>query len=79
MMEGMELPNQEKNNRTHGEKGTYKYFGMLKADTIKHADIKKKKLKEYPKRTRKLLKTEQNNRNLIKGINTLAVSIQDYS
>ena len=31
---GMELPNQDK-IRTLGENGTYKYLGILEADTIK--------------------------------------------
>ena len=31
---GMELPNQDK-IRTHREKKTYKYLGILEADTIK--------------------------------------------
>ena len=39
MMEGMELPNQEK-IRTFGEKETYKYFGILEADTIKQGEMK---------------------------------------
>ena len=33
MMEGVELPNQE--IRTLGEEETYKYSGILKADTVK--------------------------------------------
>ena len=43
--EGIELPNLEK-IRTLGEKETYKYLGILEADTIKHAEIKEKKLKK---------------------------------
>ena len=34
LTDGMELPNEEK-IRTLGEKGTYKYLGILEADTIK--------------------------------------------
>ena len=41
MMDGMELSNQEK-IRTLDEKETCKYFGMLKADTNKQAEMKKK-------------------------------------
>ena len=70
MMEGLELPNQEK-IKTLGEKETYKYLGILEADTIKQAEIKEKIKKEYLRRTRKLLETKLHNRNLIKGINTL--------
>ena len=40
----MELPNQDK-IRTLGEKETYKYSGILEADTIKQAEMKGKKLK----------------------------------
>ena len=32
--EGIELPNQDK-IRTHAENETYKYLGILEADTIK--------------------------------------------
>ena len=42
MTEGIELPNQEK-VRMLGEKETYKYLGILEVDTIKHAEMKKKK------------------------------------
>ena len=40
--EGIELPNQEK-IRTFGEKENYKYLGILEADTIKQAEIEKRK------------------------------------
>ena len=39
MMEGIELPNQEK-IRTLEEKEIYKYLGILEADTIKHVEMK---------------------------------------
>ena len=54
MTEGIELPMQEK-IRTLGEKKTYKYLGMLKADTIKYVAMKEKIEKEYLRTTRKLL------------------------
>ena len=38
LVNGMELPNQEK-IKTLGEKETYKYFGMLEADTIKQEEV----------------------------------------
>ena len=41
----MELPNQDK-IRTLGENETYKYLGILKADTIKQAEMKDKIQKE---------------------------------
>ena len=75
MTERMELPNQDK-IRTLGEGETYKYLGILEADTIKQVD---KIQKEYFRRTRKLLETKLSGRNLIKGIDTWAVSFVRYS
>ena len=73
----MELPNQNK-IRTLREKETYKYLGILEADTIKQVEMKEKIKKEYSWRTRKLLETKLCSRNLIKGINTLAVLLVRY-
>ena len=39
--DGMELPNQDK-IRTFGENETYKYLGILEADTIKQVQMKDK-------------------------------------
>ena len=74
----MELPNQD-NIRTLGEKETYKYLGILEADTIKQVERKEKFKKEYLRRTRKLLEAKPSCRNLIKGINTWAVPSVRYS
>ena len=41
MMEGIEFPHQEK-IRTLGEKETFKYLGILVADTIKQVEMKEK-------------------------------------
>ena len=38
-MDGMELPYQER-IRTLWRKGTYKYLGILEADTIKRGEMK---------------------------------------
>ena len=54
MTEGIELPNQEKIR----EKGTYKYLGILEADTIKHVGMKEKIKKEYLRGIRILLETK---------------------
>ena len=69
LTDGVELPNQDK-FRTLGENETYKYLGILEADTIKQVERKDKIQKEYLRRTRKLLKTKHSSWNLIKGINT---------
>ena len=73
-MEGMELPSQEK-IRSLGDKVTYKYLGILERDTIKQTAMNEKIKKEYLKRRRKLLETNLQSRNLIKGVNTRAVSL----
>ena len=41
---GIELPNQEK-IKMLGERETFKYLGILEADTIKQGEKKEKKLK----------------------------------
>ena len=58
---------------------SYKYLGMLQADQIKHQEMKDKVMKEYKRRVRKILETKLNAGNLIKGINTWAVSLLSYS
>ena len=78
MTDGIELPNQDK-IRTLEENKTYKYLGILKADTIKQVQMKDKIQKEYLRRTRKLLETKLSSRNLIKGINTWALPLVRYS
>ena len=69
LSDGKELPNQDK-IRTLAENKTYKYLGILEADTIKQVEMKDKIQKEYLRITRKLLETKLSSRNLIKGIDT---------
>ena len=78
LTDGIELPNQDK-IRLLAENETYKYLGILEADTIKQVEMKNKIQKEYFRRTRKLLETKLCSRNLIKGINTWAVPLVRYS
>ena len=74
----MELPNHDK-IRKFGENETYKYLGILEADTIKQVEMKDKIRKEYLRRTRKLLETKLSSRNPSKGISTWAVLLVRYS
>ena len=69
LTDGIELPTQDK-IRKLAENETYKYSGILEADTIKQVEMKNKIQKEHLRRTRKLLETKLFSRNLIKGINT---------
>ena len=75
--DGMELPYHDR-IRTLEENETYKYLGILEADTIKQVQMKGKIQKEYLRRTRKLLETKLSSRNLIKGIITWAVTLVRY-
>ena len=78
MTVGMELPNHDK-IRTVGENETYKYLGILEANTIKQVQMKDKIRKEYLRRTTKLIETKFSSKNLIKGINTWALPLVRYS
>ena len=78
LTDGIEQPNQDK-IRTLAENETYKYLGILEADTIKQVEMKNKIHKEYLRKTIKLLETRLSCRNLIKGINTWTVSLIRYS
>ena len=69
MTDGIKLPNHYK-TRTFGEIETYKYLGILEANTIKQVEMKEKIRKEYLRTTRKLPETKLSCRNLNKGINT---------
>ena len=78
LTDGIELPNKDK-IETLAESETYKYLEILEPDIIKKVEMKEKIQKEYLRRTRKLLETKLNIRNLIKGINTWAVPLVSYS
>ena len=78
MTDGMELPNHDKIG-TLEENETYKYLGILEADTIKQVQMKDTIRKEYLRRTRKLHETKLSGRNLIKVINIWAVPLVRYS
>ena len=65
MTDGMEIPNHDR-IRTLEENETYKYLGILEADTIKQVQMKDMIPIEYLRRTRKLLETK-----LITTIKTL--------
>ena len=76
--DGMELPNQDKIRKLE-EKGSYKYSGILEADTIKQVEMKEKIKKKYLRKNRKFLETKLSSRNLIKGIDTWAILLVRYS
>ena len=57
LTDGMEPPNKDK-IRMLAENETYKYLGILGADTIKQVEMKNKIQKEYLRRTKKLLETK---------------------
>ena len=61
-----------------GEAG-YKYLGILQADQSRYTEMEEKVNPEYLRKVRKVLETKFNGGNIIKGINTWAVSLLWYS
>ena len=74
-----DVKNYNNNNSSLGENETYKYKGILEADTMKQVEMKDKIQKEYLRRTRKLLETKLSSRNLTEGIDTWVVPLVRYS
>ena len=56
-----------------------KYLGILKADKFLEEKMKLNVSKEYIRRLRKVLKSKLNGGNLVRGVNTWAVSLLRYS
>ena len=57
------------------ERVGYKYPGILQTDQIRHTEIKEKVKIECSRRVRMVLEANLNDGNIIKGINTWAVSL----
>ena len=75
---GMELPN-VKVIKSLQEGESYKYLGILEADEFLEENIKLNVSKEYIRKLRKVLKSKLNGGNLVRGVNTWAVSLLRYS
>ena len=58
---------------------SYKYLGILEADKFLEEKNKLNISKEYIRRIRKVLKSKLNVGNLVRGVNTWAVSLLRYS
>ena len=71
MTAGIELPNKENVRR----KGKLQIFGNIGSEHHQTCGDKRKNLKEYLRRTKKLLQTKLHGRNLIKVINTWTVPL----
>ena len=75
---GIELPNGKViTSLQEGE--SYKYLGILEADKFLKEKMKLSVSKEYIRRLRKVLKSKLNGGNLVRGVNTWAVSLLRYS
>ena len=61
------------------ERAGYKYLGILQADQIRYTHMKEKVKTKYLRKVRKVLETNLNGGNIIKGKNTWAVSLLRYS
>ena len=58
---------------------SYKYLGILEADKFLEDKMKLNVSKEYIRRLRKVFKSKLNGGNLVRGVNTWAVSLLRYS
>ena len=76
--DGIKLPD-GKEMKSLNEGDGYKYLGVTEADEIKKKEMKEKVGKEYKRRIRKILETKLSGENVIKGINTWAISLLRYS
>ena len=75
---GIELPD-GKVIKSLQEGESYKYLGILEADKFLEEKMKLDLSKEYIRRLRKVLKSKLNGGNLVRGVNTWAVSLLRYS
>ena len=75
---GMELSSGEVISALESDKG-YKYLGILEANYIMHTEMKDKIQNEYYKRVRQLTSSKLNCGNIIRAINSWAVSLVRYS
>ena len=71
---GIELPD-GKVIKSLQEGKNYKYLGILDAEKFLEEEMKK----EYIRRLRKVLKSKLNGGNLVRGVNTWAVTLLRYS
>ena len=75
---GIELPD-GKVIKSLEEGESYKYLGILEADKFLEKKMKLNVSKEYFGRLRKVLKSNLNGGNLVRGVNTWAESLLRYS
>ena len=75
---GIELPD-GKVTKLLQEGESYKYLGILQAYKFLEEKMKLNVSKEYIRRLRKVLKSKLNGGNLVRGVNTWAVSLLRYS
>ena len=76
--EGITLPNDKRIRALSDDNKAYKYLGVLEVDDIRHSEMKDGIRKEYFRRLRKILKSKLNGGNVIKAINSRAVSLVRY-
>ena len=78
MLVGIELPD-GKVIKSLQEGESYKFLGILEADRFLEEKMKLNVSKEYIRKLRKVLKSKLNGGNLVRGVNTWAISLLRYS
>ena len=77
--EGIRLPDGRIIGSIGDDVEGYKYLGVLEADDIMHDEVKRSVKKEYIRRVITTLSSKLNAGNVIKDINSWAVSLLRYS
>ena len=75
----MNVSTESRRKKNAWRKGNLQILGNIGSRHHQKSGDDRKFLKKYFRRTRKLLETKLHSRNLIKGINTLAVPLVRYS
>lgn len=75
MSEGIRLPDGRIIRSIGDDVEGYRYLGVLEADDIMHDEVKRSMQKEYIRRVKKTLPSKLNAGNVIKAMNTWAVSL----
>ena len=75
---GIELPD-DKVIKSLQEGKSYRYLGILEADKFLEEKMKLNVSKEYIRKLRKVLKSKLNGENVVRGVNTWALSLFRYS
>ena len=76
--EGLQVLNEKKKTVDPDENEIYKFLGVKQADRIKKKEVYNRVKKEISRRTNIIARTELNDKNLVKAINTKVMPVAAY-